>query len=169
MKIRYWITAGFMAGLLALVGCGTEDDAYTVNESYEDEGMMEDETAFEDPMAPSERADETLGAEDEGVFGAEDEGLAAGDEGMMGDEDTMGMDQEVDMTEFAALDTDSDGALTEQEWQPDAMEAEFSEADADGDGMVTEEEFQNVAAAGGNGMSMGQSTEAGQTEGQDTQ
>jgi hypothetical protein len=56
----------------------------------------------------------------------------------------------INMTEFAALDTDSNGMLAEQEWQNKPVEGiEFSDLDQDGSGNVDREEFRQAAAATG--------------------
>jgi hypothetical protein len=49
------------------------------------------------------------------------------------------------MTEFAALDTNSDGRLGEDEWQPDAVDGmEFEEIDEDSSGDIDSEEFRQA-------------------------
>lgn len=50
--------------------------------------------------------------------------------------------ESVKMTEFAALDTDSNGMLAKSEWSSDAAAGmPFDEADADGNGGVDQREF----------------------------
>ena len=59
------------------------------------------------------------------------------------DQDTTG--EAMGMTEFAALDTNSDGRIAEDEWQPEVADGmEFQEIDEDGSGDIDRQEFQQA-------------------------
>lgn len=56
----------------------------------------------------------------------------------------------VGMTEFAALDTNSDGKLEEAEWQPEKLGGlEFQQIDEDSSGDIDREEFRQALASAG--------------------
>lgn len=170
MKIRYLTAAGVLAAMVALAGCQPDD-------TWDDEPATTDtwdQTEQPEQMPPPGTAD---GAEQTWQYDPQTEqtetvGQQSEQEqqpGQLAETEQQGMDQEqqamgaeggdVDMTEFAALDTDASGAITEEQWVPEAVGGvEFSEVDRDGDGEVTREEFrqhfmeEGGAGAGSQGM-----------------
>jgi hypothetical protein len=146
MDFRSIAAAAVMSTLLGLTGCDSGDRPSQVqapegsapattpadtatgmeNESAQDRGG--DQVASDLLDADEPTTNEPAGVEP---------GMSA--EGTEGD---------VAMTEFAALDTDADGKVVEQEWQPDALSGlDFSQLDADGSGDISRDEFRQAVAS----------------------
>jgi hypothetical protein len=174
MKIRYLTAAGVIAAMVAMAGCQPDDtwddDAGTTTDTWGD-----DRTGTEAGRAPppgtADGAQQTWeydpqNQETEQVGQQRETGqYAETEQGTMGagattDREGMGQqpggEADVDMTEFAALDTDATGTITEEQWVPEAVGGvEFSEVDRDGDGVVTREEFRQHFMEDGAGAGAG--------------
>ena len=146
MKMRYVTAAGAFAAALAVAGCGTDEgidaeDTYTYSDEQEITEPAEPMTGEgEDADYEYDQPEDFAGAET-GEGGDQMAGETTAGEAMGG--------EDVQMTEFAALDTNADGEIGEQEWQSDAVGGtEFDEADIDGDGIIDPEEFRQAAGSG---------------------
>jgi hypothetical protein len=158
MKIRYLTAASVFAAMVAVAGCGGSDDTWddrtTTTDTWDDQTRTEPTTT--QPATPAGRADQTW-QYDPDTEQTEPVGTTGGVVGTQRDPatdpmtpDTQRTAPDVDMTEFAALDTDASGSLTEEQWVPEALGGvEFSEVDRDGDGIVTREEFRQHFVEGG--------------------
>lgn len=171
MHIRRLTALTALAAMGALAGCEGGGESYdTADETaYQQEDTAPAPESSTTP--PADTGSETAGTED--PLGQEsqdpfaDQGAGTGTEtadttGEGTSTTTSGQEtgtagQDVQMTEFAALDTDSDGEITESEWQPDALEGmEFQDIDEDSDGAINRQEFRQAAATAG-GQESGQS------------
>lgn len=146
MDFRSIAAAAVMSSLLGLTGCDSGDRPSQVQAP---EGSAPPATT------PAETA---TGMENESAQGPGGDQVASdlldGDKatdqpaGVEPGTPTGGADGDVGMTEFAALDTDADGKVVEQEWQPDALSGwDFSQLDADGSGDISREEFRQAVAS----------------------
>jgi hypothetical protein len=156
MTIKYLMAAGFIAAMLALAGCGTDDtwdDDPATTDTWDDQTRTQPERA---PAGTADGAEQTWQYDPEtqqtepagqpqtgqaGQTGVTSPGTGTG---MTGEQPRTGEAEtgDVGMTEFSALDTDATGTLTEEQWVPEAVGGvEFDEVDQDGDGIVTREEF----------------------------
>lgn len=119
---------------MALAGCGGPDEPATNQDlGYEEPAGDVDVYRPESDASELYEEDVDVGAVDPDLGAAE--GSAT-----------------TETSDFAALDTNSDGTIAEDEWIPEAVgDTAYSEADSDGDGAVNREEFQQVAdkATGG--------------------
>jgi Ca2+-binding EF-hand superfamily protein len=151
MHIRRLTAVSVLAAMGTLAGCGAEDPG---------EPTAGDDTAYRETPADQAPAPEST------VPGTEpttDQGLAGRDQpttdpadrptGQVGtDPGTAGA--QAGMTEFVALDTNSDGMLGEDEWQPEAVDGmEFAEIDQDSSGDVDREEFRQALTMSQTGQS----------------
>ena len=152
MNIKYLTAASVFAAMLALGGCEVEDDTWDDDPAPADrwddqppprtDPQPQPQTRTE-PAAPADRADQTwqYDADADGMEQRNDQ-TAMGQEGQQQHDD-------VGMTEFAALDTDASGELTEEQWVPEAVGGvQFDEVDQDGDGIVTRQEFREYFMEG---------------------
>ncbi len=167
MKFRHVTAASVFAAMAALAGCGqdettTAEDTYTYDEEVDQ--TAQETQPFEDTenmeAEPFEETEEMQ--DDTGLAGSVDRSEQPEAGGMT---DTL-PEESTQMTEFAALDTNSDGSIDEQEWQPDAVQGtQFEEVDQNGDGMVDRDEFSQGVAMSDTGGTTGTSQDEMPEEG----
>lgn len=156
MQIRQMTAITVLAAMAALGGCGAEEpDSVGYDETgYEEPGYTGDDqvAAPEGSVAGTEYQ-----TDDPATTGTSDP-MTGSQPGSTGDDlaGQTGMGQpeeEVGMTEFAALDTDANGKLAESEWQPEAVAGiegmDFEEIDEDSSGDIDREEFRQAIASSG--------------------
>ncbi len=166
MKLRHVTAASVFAAMAALAGCGqdettTAEDTYTYGDEEADQTAQETQPYEDTETMETEPFEDTEGMQDDtGLAGSVDRTEERQAEGMT----------ETEMTEFAALDTNSDGAIDEREWQPDAMQGtQFEEVDQDGDGMIDRDEFRQGMAMSDTGGTTGTTGTQGQMPEEGTQ
>ena len=158
MDLRILTAASVLAAMGMLAGCGADEPGEPT--TYEDtaDRAPTPETATpgtrepttQDPTTGQPMPGEDVAGRDERMTQPTMEpgrttGETAGTAGQTTDE-PMGM------TEFAALDTNSDGMIDENEWQPEAADGmEFDEIDSDGSGDIDRQEFQEAVGSAGGG------------------
>lgn len=126
MNMRKLVLMGNAALIGMVMGCSQEpeviDPGYTQNEPVRER--------YEQPASTPDRSSAPTGRLAEGA----PRGTSPADGRNLG------------FTEFAALDTDSNGILRESEWRPGAVRGlEFEHVDKDGSGTVDAEEFEAVS------------------------
>ena len=164
MDLRILTAASVLAAMGMLAGCGSEDPgeptaggdaAYRENTADSAPGP-ESTVPGTEPTTGSETAttgqdpatagDPSTGREMAGSP-ADPQSTTPGQTSGQMDPDTTG--ESMGMTEFAALDTNSDGRIGEDEWQPEVADGmEFEDIDQDGSGDIDREEFQQAIGAG---------------------
>lgn len=170
MQMRTLTAVSVLAALGVLGGCDAGNDpGATGDTSYSESGDRAPTPGASDP-AMDRSADQDLAGGGEttsdrtgrtgetgqptGQIGQTDTGqtqTGAGQTGTGMQDDMSG--SQMGMTEFAALDTNSDGKLGETEWQPDAVGGmEFDEIDEDASGDIDQEEFRQALADSGQSM-----------------
>ena len=130
---------------LALVGCGESDEpASDQDVGYEEPAADVDVYRPESEQSELNEEDVDVGVIEPDV-GAEESPEPPSSEPQVSQRQD---DAAADTTEFAALDTDGDDAIAEDEWIPEAVaNTTFTEADVDGDGTVNRQEFGNALGA----------------------
>jgi predicted small lipoprotein YifL len=142
MHIRHFTAATILAAFGTLAGCGADEPG---------EPNAAQDTADRAPAPESSIPGATDPATGQDLAKGEREAAQSPEPGtQLGTEQATGQDTATDrvaMTEFAALDTDSDGKLAESEWESDVLGGmEFDEIDEDSSGDIDQEEFRQAVA-----------------------
>jgi hypothetical protein len=153
MHIRLLTAASVMAAMGLLAGCGADDpgepnatDDTAYRENTADQAPVPDSASpgTQQPTTGQEMAGRDQPMSDR--TGEPGQGQSGGQFG----EQQGAQEEGVGMTEFAALDTNSDGKLAEEEWQPDAVAGmEFEQIDEDASGDIDQDEFRQAVTMGG--------------------
>lgn len=156
MHIRGLTAISLLAAMGVMAGCEGGDTADTT--ATDDTAYRESGEQAPAPESSVPGTQEPTGGED--LAGA-DEPMTTTEPGQTTPTTEPGQPgQPMGMTEFAALDTDSDGKLVENEWQPDAVQGmQFDEIDEDASGDIDQEEFRQAIAQ--TGQQMQESLESG--------
>lgn len=162
MHMKQWTAISLLAAMGALAGCGADEGGEPTamdDTEYNDAGYNEDPgyQTTEESVPPPESSvaggelgepgdDPMMDDSTTVVTTTPSDSTSQTDSGMQSSQDSGSMGT----TEFAALDTDSDGKLAESEWKPDAVSGkEFSEIDEDSSGDIDRDEFRQAISSSG--------------------
>lgn len=149
MHMKGLSAVSLLVALGILAGCDAGNDpGATGDTSFEETGEV--------PVPDSSATGMENERESQDIAGAGETTGESGQTGETGMGSDMGTEEPgtIGMTEFAALDTNSDGKLGEMEWQPEALGGiEFQQIDEDASGDIDREEFRQALATtdGGQG------------------
>lgn len=160
MHIKGLTAVALLAALGSVAGCdaGT-DSGSTADSSYEggqtpapnSSVVTEDERTADQEIAGAgeNSADQTGRTGQTGQLGQTDPtGTGTTAPGAQMREQMGEMGESIGMTEFAALDTNSDGKLEQTEWKPDIVGGlEFEKIDEDSSGDIDQDEFRQAVAS----------------------
>jgi hypothetical protein len=138
MHIRQLTAVTVLAAMGSLAGCGADEPG---------EPNAQDTSSYREDAADQAPAPEGSVPDVEG----QTPGQETAGSGEQPRDDAAGQpEQQTGITEFAALDTDSDGMLAESEWQPEVLGGmAFEKIDEDSSGDIDREEFRQALAMAG--------------------
>jgi hypothetical protein len=163
MHMRSLTAVSVLAALGLLTGCDAGNDpGATGDTSYSESGDTAPTPGSSDPTMEQTGDQDLAGGGETTSDRTGRVGETGQPTGQVGQTDTgqtgTGMQEdmtggEMGTTEFAALDTNSDGKLGETEWQPEAVGGmEFETIDEDASGDIDQDEFRQALATTGSGQ-----------------
>ncbi len=141
-RIRTMTGVGLAAAFAALVGCSEDRASY----ADQDQDRLPTTPATEQAAPPGYSGQTGLSQSGTGQGGTDQTGTTQPETGQLESSD-------IERTEFAAFDTNSDGMLTEREFDSDDARSQvslknmsFAQIDQNADGSIDAQEFESARA-----------------------